>query len=368
MAQEIIALDEISHVTDQELIARLLHLVRADQKLNARLLVHLGEVDARGLYREHAYSSMFTYCVEELHMTEAEAYLRIQAARLGRRFPLIMQLFAQGSLNLTTIKLLGPHLTAENHVHLLERASGKGKREIELLVAEVAPKPDVPNRMRKLPEARDSIQALPLATPTVPASDAPLARACDPDPASFKLETPRHRASSTPRSPGRYKLELAVGQGAHDKLNQLKELLRHQIPDGDLAVIVERALALLLDNTMKQRFAQTKKPRIVKRRTRQRKSNSRYIPRAVVREVHQRDDGQCTFVSSDGKRCSERGFLQLHHHDVPYGKGGKATPENLRLACHAHNALFAERDYGRDYMHAKLQQAREPLGKLVPER
>src|SRR5262249_37701102 len=156
-------------------------------------------------------------------------------------------------------------------------------------------------------------------------------------------------------------------------------------------VIVERAVNVLIDQTMKRRFAQTRAPR--KPRSEKpskansqssnshnahnsnsqnsrsatdslnsnshnsrnsssrspRKAHSRYIPRAVVRAVHQRDAGQCTFVSSDGKRCSERGFLELHHHD-PFARGGEATVENLRLVCRAHNALFAERDYGRTFM------------------
>jgi hypothetical protein len=107
---------DVSRVTDRALIEGLRRLVRADHTLSARLLVHLGEVDARGLYREFAYASMFAYCVDELHMSEAQAYLRIQAARLGRQFPLIVQLFAKGSLHLTAIKLLGPHLTADNYV------------------------------------------------------------------------------------------------------------------------------------------------------------------------------------------------------------------------------------------------------------
>jgi hypothetical protein len=94
----------------------------------------------------------FEYGVEELHMSESEAYLRIHAARLGRRFPLVVELLAQGSLHLTAIKLLGPQLTDDNHVQLLERARGKSKRGIEQLLAEIAPRPDVPNRMRKLPE------------------------------------------------------------------------------------------------------------------------------------------------------------------------------------------------------------------------
>jgi hypothetical protein len=239
---------------------------------------------------------------------------------------------------------------------MLERASGKGKREIELLVAALAPKPDVASRMRKLPAhaaraeaplAPTSVRATPAPTFKVQsvqapcASEEPLAapsiRAA---PTPFALEAPRQRASSAPLSPGRYKLELTAGQALHDKLEQLKQLLRHQVPDGDLARIVELAVDLLVDKTMKQRFAQTrapKEPRPVKRVVRRRKLNSRYIPRAVVREVHERDAGQCAFVSSDGRRCSERGFLEFHHHDVPYAKGGESTAANIRLVCRAHN-------------------------------
>ena len=135
------------------------------------------------------------------------------------------------------------------------------------------------------------------------------------------------------------------------------------MPDGDLATIVERAVEGLLHAAMKQRFAQTRPPkklRAIKRRTRSPKPNSRYIPRAEIRAVHERDAGQCAFVSSEGKRCSERGLLEFHHHDVPYARGGTATLENLRLVCRAHNALFAERDYGTSFMRSKLRRALEP--------
>src|SRR3954469_24479637 len=398
MAHETVALDEVTHVTDPELIARVRRLVRADQTLNARLLVHLGELDARGLYREQAYASMFTYCVEELRMSEAQAYLRIQAARLGRQFPRVLQLLAQGALHLTAIKLLGPHLTADNHLQLLERASGKGKRDIELLVAAIAPKPDVPNRTRKLPAGRahpvdaepSSLRAAAQCAPTsVETKQAPFALEAsvtsspvgastlnatpgvdghgDPSRAPFALQAPRRRGSSTPLSPGRYKVEFTAGEVLHGKLAQLQDLLRHQVPDGDLAVVVERAVDLLIDHSLKQRVAQSRAPK-ARRSPKRRNAHSRYIPRAVVREVHQRDAGQCTFVSSDGKRCAERGFLELHHHDRPYARGGKATVENLRLVCRAHNALFAERDFGRAWMRSKRMQTRDPSGGLAPER
>jgi hypothetical protein len=115
MSHETIVLDDLSRITDHVLVAGLRRLACADRILNSELLVHLGEVDARGLYREHAYPSMFAYCVEELCMSEAQAYLRLHAARLSRQFPRILQLVAEGALNLSGIKMLGPQLIRSDH-------------------------------------------------------------------------------------------------------------------------------------------------------------------------------------------------------------------------------------------------------------
>jgi hypothetical protein len=214
-------------------------------------------------------------------------------------------------VHLSAIKLLAPHLTQDNHAQLLDRVRGMTKREIEVLVAELAPKADVPARMRKLPEravkpvaafnfatvrasaVASTFAAPPLAAastdtmaPSVAASTtamAPLAAASTTAmplsaaalategslasqalPAAelavpaFALQPPRARAVSTPLSPGRFKLELTLGQDAHDQLLQLQALFRHQNPSGDLTGIVERALRELLERTMKRRFAQTR--------------------------------------------------------------------------------------------------------------
>ena len=82
---------------------------------------------------------MFEYAIEVLHMSEHEAYVRIRAARLGRQFPIVLSMLERNELHLTAIKLLGPHLTQENHVAVLERARGKSRGEIERIVAELAP-------------------------------------------------------------------------------------------------------------------------------------------------------------------------------------------------------------------------------------
>jgi hypothetical protein len=147
-------LDEVCRIADDELLARVERLVKADQALSVKLLVHLGEVEARKLYLELGYSSMYDYCMTALGMSEAETYLRLLAAKTGKRLPLVLERLAEGGVHLTAIKLLAPLLTEENHVALLDRARGLSKRQLEVLVAELAPKADVLERLRKLPEAR----------------------------------------------------------------------------------------------------------------------------------------------------------------------------------------------------------------------
>ena len=109
------------------------------------------EVDSRKLYAGQGCSSLFTYCVQRLHFSEHAAYLRIEAARAARRFPVILDRLADGSLHLTAVSLLAPHLTAANHIELLDSARHKSKREVEQLIARVRPQPDVPAIVRKLP-------------------------------------------------------------------------------------------------------------------------------------------------------------------------------------------------------------------------
>jgi 5-methylcytosine-specific restriction endonuclease McrA len=68
------------------------------------------------------------------------------------------------------------------------------------------------------------------------------------------------------------------------------------------------------------------------------------VPAAVKREVWARDDGRCAFVGTRG-RCTERGFLELHH-VIPFADGGATDAANLQLRCRAHNAYEADEWFG----------------------
>ena len=243
-------------------------------------------------------------------------------------------MLAAGLVNLTTVCLLAPHLTDENHVEVLNTGSHKSKREVEHLVASLRPQPAVPSVVRKL-AAPVSPPVRAAATSTaVPPVDTPIMA---PAPTT---EPPTRPAVVAPLAPERYKVQFTVTRETYDKLRRAQDLLRHTIPNGDPAAIFDRALTLLLKAVERTKLAAATSPR--ERTTR--RTGTRLVPATVKREVWARDAGQCAFVGTNG-RCAERGFLEFHH-VVPFAAGGPSTTENIQLRCRAHNMFEAEFFFG----------------------
>ena len=115
----------------------------------------LAEVDARKLYRPLGFPSLYRYALEDLGLSEACAGHRITAARLARRFPIVLEHVARGDLHLAGLKVLSPYITDANHCELFDAARGKTRREIEELLAARFPtsdvlhnpQPDLPDRV-----------------------------------------------------------------------------------------------------------------------------------------------------------------------------------------------------------------------------
>ena len=102
--------------------------------------------------------------------------MRIRVARAARRHPLLLDMLRDGRLHLSAIVRLLPVLTRENRDALLARATFCSKRQILEIVAELSPRPDVPARMRKLPQQRNALlstvaqQALPAGPALAPST------------------------------------------------------------------------------------------------------------------------------------------------------------------------------------------------------
>ena len=85
------------------------------------------------MYFGEGVRSLYGYCTEILHLSEHAAYNRIAAARAARRFPVILDLLADGSVNMTTVTILAPHLTPENHRAVLAEATHRSKEEVKVI-------------------------------------------------------------------------------------------------------------------------------------------------------------------------------------------------------------------------------------------
>ena len=325
-------IDAALHLSNEALIAEIAATAGRERHATARLVGLLAELDARRLYLEAGCASLFTYCTDVLHLSEHAAYGRIEAARASRRFPVLLEGLADGSLTLTTVTLLAPHFTDANHRAVLAEARHVRKRAIEALIARLRPQPDVPAVVRKLPvpAAPRTLTSTPMPAPVgLPIDDDAVAAPAVPAAASRSTVV-------TPLSPARYKVQLTISRETHDKLRRAQDLLRHAIPTGDLSTIVDRALTLLVGDLERAKAAAVEHPRA----TRSAAARSRHIPAAARRAVWRRDQGQCAFVGTHG-RCVERAFLEFHHVE-PHAAGGPASVENIQLRCRAHNIHEAE--------------------------
>jgi hypothetical protein len=332
-----------THLDDRSLLDTVKQLALEERRATATLLRALMEIDARQLYLGEGCASMFVYCTRVLGLSEGGAYNRIEVARAARRFPAILQLFEQGTVTLTAVRLLAPHLTPENHVAVLDAARHKSKREVELLVATLAPKPDAPTIVRKLP-VREAATA-----GSMPLESGPISSLPDVGPttgaAAVRIEPsepPTVPTRVAPLAPDRYLIRVTVSRETRDKLRRAQALLRHAVPSGDEAAILDRALTLLVEHLERRRFAETCRPRPANARC----GHSRHIPAAVRRAVWKRDAGQCAFIGAEG-RCPETTFLEFHHVE-PYAVGGPPSVDNVQLRCRSHNGYEARLFFGTD--------------------
>ena len=158
----------LAQLSDSDLLANTRRLVGRSNQLFAALLAHLAEVEARGVHRTRACSSLYTYCIYELRMSEDAAFRRATAAKLVKRFPALFDAIASGELHLTGLLMLGPHLTAANLVEVLARAKHRTKKETEQAQAlEQLPTTEQAQALEQLPatEQAQAFAQLPATEP-----------------------------------------------------------------------------------------------------------------------------------------------------------------------------------------------------------
>jgi hypothetical protein len=289
----------LAHLSDDELLANTRRLVGKANQLLAALLLHLAEVEARGVHRTRRCASLYTYCIYELRFSEDAAARRSAAARLVKQFPPLFDAIAAGELHLTGLLMIGPHLTPENCAEVLGRAKFRTKKELGKLLRELNPLPRVPDRLEPLGPALPRALRRPtweqyvtsLAPPVreLPVGERPHDWANDVDPAAaFEAregaatdarapdlvldDEPTSEASlpvgPVPRDlppitgPQHYQVQFSTVEEHAQLVERAKALLARSRPGVTLGQLHLDAMRLLVASLEKRKFAVTDRPRL----------------------------------------------------------------------------------------------------------
>jgi hypothetical protein len=189
-------LAQVAALPPAEVIAGLEREVRAERGATARVIAWLVEVERRKLYLDAGFSSLFSYCVEALGFSEDMLEAR--------------------SITMTTARLLFQHLKGHpDPAAVLRSAAGRSRREVERIIAELTPRPDVVTSIRKVP-----------ASPTPPAVVASATRGA----VAANAARPSSPAHIAPLSPDRYHLQVTISGSAVEKLELAQDMLSHALP------------------------------------------------------------------------------------------------------------------------------------------
>src|SRR5262249_16272824 len=139
---------------------------------------------------------------------------------------------------------------------LLRAACGKSKRELQHLLARLFPRPDVPSRIQVLSvDGRDAADGFSSASSPQSMGKLP----APPGTSSTEILFPPSHIE--PLAPARYRVEFTAGAELKLKIERAANLMRHTHPSGELSVLIERAVDLLLAKLEKQRLAKAARPR-----------------------------------------------------------------------------------------------------------
>jgi hypothetical protein len=154
--------------------------------------------------------------------------------------------------------MLAPHLTSTSADELVTAATHKTRFELQRLLAERFPQPDLPERLQAIP-------ALPAPTPVAPPPASGPPNGLDPDPICLTIpeqfdhahrahldapaprptheHSPENVAPGAPRpalkplAPERFAFQCTFDRETHDLLQDVRALMSHEVPTGEMALV-----------------------------------------------------------------------------------------------------------------------------------
>jgi hypothetical protein len=330
---------------------------KSERNCQIHFILLLKEVYDRKLYLSAGHSSMLNYCVHKFCLSEYSAHKRIQLSKISKKFPEILEALREKKLSLTTASLIAPKLKDETYLEQIDQCAYKSKDEVKRILVIWEPKPEVKDLIRhcKIPVVDDTAHQPVCGQPQnfSPSQIFDFAQAKD-------VGTKRTTSELLPLSEVTATLKCQVSLKTEEKIKRAKELLGI---DG-MGELIDMAFEALLEKKdPKRREDRRNKKKILSEAKKSASGNAGPMlseakhpakPVSVVLKdkLLHKAGYQCTFVSSEGHRCTERRGLEVEH-IKPKAKGGTNEPENLTILCRAHNQYQGAMHFGWEKMRAR---------------
>lgn len=193
---------QLQNLKDQDLVIQVENLLNREKRIGDAILLALKEINARRIYAAMGYPSLFYLLVRHFKLSETAAYTRLQALRLMETVPGVQANMLKGELSLNNAALIqsfvqrhdkehSQPMTVESKKEIIDAVKGKTNKEAREILANKDPQAALPPPIEK-PLAQNHTQ-----------------------------------------------LQITVDAETMAALREVKALLSHKIPDGDLKAILK---------------------------------------------------------------------------------------------------------------------------------
>jgi hypothetical protein len=333
----------LKHLTDNQLKLDTQNLVQNERSLLTQILYHLKEIESRKLYSSFGYSSLFDYTCRELKYSSDQAYRRIQAMRLLKDMPEVVQKIDSGELSLSNITQAQKYFKEANvtskveKIVVLKKLIHKSVREGQKEILKLLPEKPLPqesvkqitstyksvtfNMSDELQNKLEGIKTL-LGPKAYDLSMSDLISEVA-DLAKLKLLENKFGSKNIKTDSSNKEKENI--DKLKDKLNKVAEVSHGGIDSvavyPDITLNVQSEIPLEFEDQIKY----VSKIQIESQIKTNFVNSNRYISKQLKYHIWQKDMCQCS-------KCSSKFNLQIDHRK-PLGLGGGGEPANLRLLC-----------------------------------
>jgi len=281
---------QLSQNTDYEILEGMSAWVASERRANTHVIHYLREIEERRLYLQFA-STLFEFCTEVHGYSRSEAQVRIDAMRLTKAIPEVIEDIDAGRLSLTVAAQAQSAFRREN---VRRRKMGKPQ----------------------LNEDEQKTVLEDLMSISTRQADRKLAT-------HFPNQPPPEKV--IPLSDNLTRIEFNAETDEMKNYHRLQTVYHHQT-GGQWG----KLFAILANNDIERLDALPRRAPGIEQ------GQTRYIRKATKQYVWANWERGCDHIYENGVRCGSRQNLQIDH-IIEYGQGGSNEPENLRLLCGQHN-------------------------------